>query len=74
MRRDKVIDQVAREVVFTPSDDKLEYMIDGDTYTCDGALTIKTGPKLRFIRLTGDATDEAPLPDPPAAVAGGGAS
>jgi diacylglycerol kinase family enzyme len=64
MRRDKVIDAVAREVVFTPLEsDKLEYMIDGDTYSGDQELTLRTGPKLRFIRLTGDATDEAPLPD-----------
>jgi diacylglycerol kinase family enzyme len=73
MRRDKVIDRVAREVVFTPLGDrageKLEYIIDGDTYICDGSLTIRTGPRLRFIRLTGDATDEASLPEPPPSAA-----
>jgi diacylglycerol kinase family enzyme len=66
MRRDKVIDAVAREVVFTPlEEDKLEYIVDGDTYVCDGALTLKTGPRLRFIHLTGDATHEEALPEPP---------
>ena len=49
MRRDKVIDQAARHVVFE-SDDELEYIIDGDTYVQSGSLTLKTGPKLRFLR------------------------
>jgi diacylglycerol kinase family enzyme len=70
MRRDKVIDTVAAQVKFTPmpskyGEEKLEYIIDGDTYQCDGELTLKMGPKLRFIRLTGDAVGEAPLPEPP---------
>jgi hypothetical protein len=62
MRRDKVIDQVAREVVFRPLEERLEYIIDGDTYICEGELTLKTGPRLRFIRLTGNATEKEPLP------------
>jgi diacylglycerol kinase family enzyme len=56
MRRDKVIDAVAREVVFS-SDEKLEYIVDGDTYLGEETLTLRTGPRLTFLRLTGDATD-----------------
>jgi diacylglycerol kinase (ATP) len=67
MRRDKVIDAVASEVRFIPmGDEKIEYMIDGDLYDAAGELVLKTGPRLRFIRLTGDAVGEAPLPEPPA--------
>ena len=50
MRRDKVIDQSAREVVFE-SDEPLEYIIDGDTYVQDEPLTLHLGPRLRFLRL-----------------------
>lgn len=52
MRRDKVIDRVAQVVTFE-SDEKLEYIIDGDTYVQGGAevLTLRTGPELRFLRL-----------------------
>jgi diacylglycerol kinase family enzyme len=64
MRRDKVIDAVASEVTFSPVDEPtLEYMVDGDTYDCSGSLTLKTGPTLRFMRLTGDAVGEAALPE-----------
>ncbi len=49
MRRDKVIDQAAREVVFE-ADEPLEYIIDGDTYVQEGSLTLRLGPKLRFLR------------------------
>jgi diacylglycerol kinase family enzyme len=49
MRRDKVIDQTARHVVFE-SDEQLEYIIDGDTYVQEGSLTLRVGPKLRFLR------------------------
>jgi diacylglycerol kinase family enzyme len=53
MRRDKVIDQAARHVVFE-ADDPLEYIIDGDTYVQapgqGGTLTLRVGPKLRFLR------------------------
>jgi hypothetical protein len=64
MRRDKVIDVVAQKVVFTPlTDDKLEYIVDGDTYLCEEPLTLQMGPRLRFIRLTGSATGEEALPE-----------
>jgi diacylglycerol kinase (ATP) len=53
MRRDKVIDQAARHVVFE-ADEPLEYIIDGDTYVQEpgraGSLTLRVGPKLRFLR------------------------
>jgi diacylglycerol kinase family enzyme len=62
MRRDKVIDAVAREVIFS-SDEQLEYIIDGDTYICADSLTLRTGPRLRFVRLTGDATGETLAPE-----------
>jgi diacylglycerol kinase family enzyme len=50
MRRDKVIDQLAREVIFE-SDEELEYIIDGDTYVQKDPLTLHVGPRLRFLRL-----------------------
>lgn len=50
MRRDKVIDQAAHEVVFD-SDEPLEYIIDGDTYVQNETLSLRLGPKLRFLRL-----------------------
>lgn len=53
MRRDKVIDQAARHVVFE-ADEPLEYIIDGDTYVQEpgtsGTLTLRVGPRLRFLR------------------------
>jgi diacylglycerol kinase family enzyme len=49
MRRDKVIDAVAREVVFE-NDGPIEYIIDGDSYTADRRLRLGLGPKLRFLR------------------------
>jgi diacylglycerol kinase family enzyme len=54
MRRDKVIDMVARHVVFE-SDEQLEYMLDGDTHRTGKTLEIGLGPRLRFI-----VPDEAP--------------
>jgi diacylglycerol kinase (ATP) len=50
MRRDKVIDQLARHVTFE-TDGELEYIIDGDTYVQKDALTLSMGPRLRFLRL-----------------------
>jgi diacylglycerol kinase family enzyme len=50
MRRDKVIDRVAQEVTFE-ADGALEYIIDGDTYVQAEPLTLRTGPRLRFLRL-----------------------
>jgi diacylglycerol kinase family enzyme len=49
MRRDKVIDQTATNVLFE-SDEQLEYIIDGDTYVQDGGLRLQVGPTLRFLR------------------------
>lgn len=49
MRRDKVIDRVAETVTFE-SDEQLEYIVDGDTYVQADALTLRAGPKLRFLR------------------------
>jgi diacylglycerol kinase family enzyme len=48
MRRDKVIDVIARRVVFE-SDEECEYMLDGDTHQAGKTLAISLGPKLRFI-------------------------
>ena len=50
MRRDKVIDQSARHVVFE-ADEPLEYIIDGDTYVEDKPLALRLGPKMRFLKL-----------------------
>jgi hypothetical protein len=50
MRRDKVIDRVATEVLFE-SDEQLEYIIDGDTYVQEDPLLLRSGPKLRFLQL-----------------------
>jgi len=64
MRRDKVIDAIAREVVFESLEkEPLEYIIDGDTYIGGERLVLKTGPTLKFVRLTGSATDEERLPE-----------
>jgi diacylglycerol kinase family enzyme len=62
MRRDKVIDQLASELIFA-SDEELRYIIDGDTYVGGGELTVRLGPRLRFVRLTGDATGEVAVPE-----------
>ena len=59
MRRDKVIDAIAETATFYA--DKIEYVIDGDAYEQEKELTLRTGPRLRFIRLTGTATDEEAL-------------
>jgi diacylglycerol kinase (ATP) len=48
MRRDKVIDVVAREVLFE-SAEPLEYTLDGDTHETGTTLAIQLGPRLRFI-------------------------
>jgi diacylglycerol kinase (ATP) len=78
MRRDKVIDVVARHVHFE-SDEPLEYMLDGDTHQTGTTLEIELGPRLRFIvpdsapekfrtgRTTAGAGHPlAPAPAPPA--------
>jgi diacylglycerol kinase family enzyme len=49
MRRDKVIDKVASDVLFE-SDGKLEYIVDGDTYVQAEPLRLRAGPTLRFLR------------------------
>lgn len=66
LRRDKVIDQIAQHVRLVATEGRVEFIIDGDNYTGDRELIVQTGPKLRFIRLTGDAHGETPLPDYPA--------
>jgi diacylglycerol kinase family enzyme len=65
MRRDKVIDRVARDVLFEPLEGDIEYIIDGDTYRSAGPVRLRTGPRLRFIRLTGQADWETDNPLPP---------
>ena len=57
IQRHKVIDQVVRELLLEA--DELPYIIDGDTYVAKGSLRVKLGPKLRFIRLTGQPVTEA---------------
>ena len=61
MRRDKVIDSIARHVLFE-SDQEIGYTIYGDTYVAKGRLELKLGPSVTFIRLTGDARGEEQLP------------
>ncbi|MDB4962836.1 MAG: diacylglycerol kinase [Myxococcales bacterium] len=52
MHPSKVIDEIAREVTIASADHRaLGYMIDGDLYACDGALTILRGPVLELVRL-----------------------
>ena len=60
MRRDKVIDALARTAVFE-SDEEIGYTIDGDTYLAKGRLELGIGPTIRLIRLTGDARGEERL-------------
>ena len=58
MRRDKVIDQAARHVVFE-ADEPLEYIIDGDTYVAGAGL--KLGPAA-LRPLTGVRSPRASVP------------
>ncbi len=52
MHPDKVIDEVAREVTIVPTDSNaLGYMIDGDLYRSERALTIRRGPVIKIVRL-----------------------
>jgi len=60
MRRDKVIDALAYEAVIE-SDDELGFTVDGDTYL-RRRVELGVGPKVTFIRLTGDARGEEQLP------------
>lgn len=62
LRRDKVIDTLAREVIFEAP--QLEYIIDGDTYRAPDRLRVALGPSLRLIRLSGQATSELDLAPP----------
>jgi hypothetical protein len=49
--------------VFFDADGPVEYIIDGDTYSADRHLRLAVGPKLRFVRLTGEVvSDGKPLP------------
>jgi diacylglycerol kinase family enzyme len=48
MRRDKVIDAAASEVIFR-SDEDLAYTVDGDTYVSGRELALTSGPPVRFI-------------------------
>lgn len=57
MHSGKVIDKIAREVTIRPSDHRaLGYMIDGDLYACDRAITIKRGPAITIVRLRPELT------------------
>jgi diacylglycerol kinase family enzyme len=62
MRRDKVIDALARSAVFE-SDEEIGYTVDGDTYVAKGRLELGVGPTVTLIRLTGDARGEERLLD-----------
>jgi len=65
MRRDKVIDSLATEVVIQ-SDSEIGYTVDGDTYVVRDRLELGVGPRVTLIRLSGDARAESPLPSAPA--------
>ncbi|HEY3358280.1 MAG TPA: diacylglycerol kinase family protein [Polyangia bacterium] len=67
MRRDKVVDTVARDVLFE-SDEALEYTLDGDTYEGGKVLRITTGPRLGFILGAAPAGVPAPFALPTRAV------
>jgi diacylglycerol kinase family enzyme len=62
MRRDKVIDSLAQQVVLE-SDEEIGYTVDGDTYVNKGRLELGLGPTVTLIRLSGDARGEAPVPE-----------
>ncbi|HEX2573475.1 MAG TPA: diacylglycerol kinase family protein [Polyangia bacterium] len=64
IRRDKVIDVLAREAIFEA--DEIDYIIDGDPYQARGSLRVGIGPRLRIVRLSGRVADERPLPSLPA--------
>jgi diacylglycerol kinase (ATP) len=57
IRRDKVIDVVAHDVLFE-NDGDVQYIIDGDTYSSPNQLKVSTGPTLKFLRLTGQPVSE----------------
>ena len=59
MRRDKVIDALAYSAVIE-SDEELGFTVDGDTYL-RRRVELGVGPKVTFIRLTGDARGEERL-------------
>jgi diacylglycerol kinase family enzyme len=74
MRRDKVIDQTAREVLFECEGD-VEYIIDGDTYRSPKRLRLSTGPSVQIVKLSGqpallDGSAKPSLPPPPSAPGG----
>ena len=48
MRRDKLIDAAAQEVVFR-SDEDQAYTVDGDTYVSGRELVLTNGPPVKFI-------------------------
>ena len=56
MRRDKAIDALASEVLFE-SDEPVRYIIDGDTYETTKPLRLGVGPRVKFIRLTGQVSE-----------------
>lgn len=42
---------IAREVVITPRDGVVDYMVDGDLYASDGPLTLTVGPTVPILRV-----------------------
>lgn len=43
--------RVARKVVLTAPSGAIDYMVDGDIYTCNGPLVLETGPDVRIVTL-----------------------
>jgi len=39
----------ARRVVISTREDSVDYMVDGDLYTCRGPLVVETGPTVRIV-------------------------
>ncbi len=62
MRRDLTIDALVKELTFNV-EEPMGYTIDGDIYIAEKSLTLRLGPRLKFIRLTGDAVGESPVPE-----------
>ena len=52
MRRDKAIDASVSDVLFE-REGAIDYIIDGDTYSTPDRLRLAVGPRVRFVKLTG---------------------
>ena len=43
------MNRVAHKATLTAPSGRIDYMVDGDIYTCEGPLVVETGPEVQFI-------------------------